>query len=191
MTKAVVTSHLPSNAIKDYDYVNPNFRDSTCIDWKNFPDFKGERQYLNCQAWGCNDKSWQEFWFSSLPRKNGAVVLQDKSGNKFLFSQNWWYYLLYPDNSIDFVENPPLPTITPTSTPTPPPSCNPSVREYFDKGDANCDRRTDDLDYILWWKAFNINNGGDFEPVGGDGDTDEADYEVWLRNYGSSFVFER
>jgi len=72
------------------------------------------------------------------------------------------------------------------TTPTPPPICNPTTnREFFDVADANCDGVTNDLDYVLWWKAYEVDAGGDFYPQGGDGQTNEDDYQVWLDYYGA------
>lgn len=101
-------AHYPPNADRGYDYSNYNHKNSTCPDWKNFPDFTGETVNINCQAWACDDPPWQEYWFSSLPRKSGRVNMIDRKRKKIYFKKNWWYYLLYPDNVIKYRENIPF-----------------------------------------------------------------------------------
>ena len=95
-------AHYPSNGITDYDYGNYNFKDSTCIDWKNFPLFKGETTSVNCHNWNCNDSDWQEYWLGSLPRNSGETEMVSKNEIPFRMKNNWWYYLLYPENAVVF-----------------------------------------------------------------------------------------
>ncbi len=95
-------AHFPPNALKHYDCSNSTYKDSNCIDWKNFPNFTNETENINCDVWNCTDTGWQEYWFANLPRGVGEVELENKKGEKFHFKKNWWYYLLYPENSINF-----------------------------------------------------------------------------------------
>ena len=95
-------AHFPPNALKHYDYSNSTYKDSNCVDWKNFPNFTEETENINCDVWNCIDTGWQEYWFANLPRGVGEVELENKKGEKFHFKKNWWYYLLYPENSINF-----------------------------------------------------------------------------------------
>jgi len=77
-------THFPSNALTHYDYYNHETKTSSCPDWKNFPNYKGEVQNINCEFWGCNDSGWQELWFSSLPRGSGYAIMTDKMEKKFI-----------------------------------------------------------------------------------------------------------
>ncbi len=94
-------AHVPSNTIEEYDYTNKNFAQSSCVDWLNFPNFTGKTENISCDTWGCTDYGWQAYWFSNLPKSPGWVELQSFSGKSFKFSKNWWYYILFPHNTIE------------------------------------------------------------------------------------------
>lgn len=93
-------AHWPANALKGYDFNNSRMMAFTCPDWKNFPNLTGVTETINCTAWGCSDKGWQEHWFGALPKSDGEVSLTSATGIPFTFKKNWWYYLLYPENAI-------------------------------------------------------------------------------------------
>lgn len=101
-------AHFPLNGIQHYDYWNQTYRDFNCPDWKNFPNFKGEVEHINCTAWGCNDDNltsgWGKHWLGSLPRGDGEAQIRLANGKMVNFKRNWWYYLLYPENAIQFVK---------------------------------------------------------------------------------------
>lgn len=86
-TAAVGTCHYPPNAEKDYDYSNPRFVDSTADDWLNYPNLKGKKMPVNCEAWGGPDyhRNYMKWWFTRLPRAAGWN--QDGRLN------NWWVYV--------------------------------------------------------------------------------------------------
>lgn len=95
-------SHFPSNATAHHDYMNKDFAESTCGDWKNIPDFTGAKITVNCEAWGCNDSDrpggWAEYWMGSIPRQEGEMTMSSRIGTSFIMKKDWWYYLLYPEN---------------------------------------------------------------------------------------------
>ncbi len=97
-------THFPTNATVGYDYSNTRSEISSCPDWKNFPDLKGERLTINCQNWDCKDSGWQTYWLGSLPSSPGEASMVSNTGKQFSFKKDWWYYLLYPDNAISFVK---------------------------------------------------------------------------------------
>jgi hypothetical protein len=101
-------AHFPPNFTHGYDFANSTYATSTCPDWKNFPDLKGETEYVNCQAWGCDNVPWQEYWLGSLPRSDGWVEIINNMEKKTYFKKNWWYYLLYPENIINYIHNIPF-----------------------------------------------------------------------------------
>lgn len=94
--------HFPGNTNQYYDYTNTSNISFNCADMKNFPEYTGETRIFNCTEWGCNDADWQEYWFSYLPRSEGAVAINMQTGPQRYFYRNWWYYILYPDNAIKF-----------------------------------------------------------------------------------------
>ncbi len=98
-------THFPTNAKIDYEYSNYANEFSSCDDWKNFPNLKGINKIINCTNWGCSDPGWQEYWLGSLPSSAGEVAMTSKFGNSFQFKKDWWYYLLYPENAIKFVND--------------------------------------------------------------------------------------
>ena len=95
-------AHFPLNASGGYDYSNKSEKSFNCPDWENFPELKGNTIQINCNAWGCSDYGWQKYWFKSLPRKTGEVTMTSYNGKTFQFKKNWWYYILYPLNTINF-----------------------------------------------------------------------------------------
>lgn len=96
-------AHFPLNAVRGYDYINKTIRDFNCPDWKNFPDYKGETESINCDAWGCFNEGWAKHWLGSMPRSEGEALIKSKDGNMVNFKKNWWYYFLYPENVISFM----------------------------------------------------------------------------------------
>lgn len=122
-------AHFPSNTTTAYDYGNTNLKTSTCPDWKNFPDLQGTTVDINCTSWGCSDPGWGEYWFGSLPRNTGSTSMTTNDGKPFSLNNNWWYYLLYPENIITYrktIDGTPIPTPTPLVTPTPAPTASPT-----------------------------------------------------------------
>jgi len=188
-------AHFPSNALKHYDYANHNYKNSKCVDWKNFPNLTGKTENINCEAWGCSDNGWQEYWFASLPRGVGEVEIENNKGKKFYFKKNWWYYILYPENSINFKKSR-LPTTTPISpTPSLCAIC-PADKPLKSTGNANCDEEIDLKDFILWLNVYRkVQNGEvvsedkkamvDFNcsPSNNQHIVDLQDFGVWLNKY--------
>lgn len=93
-------THFPANASKEYDYENKNTINFSCPDWNNFPNLQGITETINCTAWGCIDKGWQEHWFGALPQSEGEAVMLNKYGGQFSFKKDWWHYILFPENAI-------------------------------------------------------------------------------------------
>ena len=126
-------SHFPHNATGHYDTANKTYADSICGDWKNIPNFTGQKVSINCERWGCSDSGiggWGEYWMGSIPREQGGISLISKKGINFVMKNNWWYYLLYPENAIIFVKETtgllvPTPTLIPTVTPVKTPTTVP------------------------------------------------------------------
>ena len=82
--------HFPPNAVRDYDLGNPNLVKSTCYDWLNFPEFKGDARMISSTEWGGGDeRHYQSWWLRHLPRVAGR---QNGVHN------NWWQYVAEPNN---------------------------------------------------------------------------------------------
>lgn len=121
-------SHFAHNSVSHYDVGNKTYKDSICRDWKNIPNFTGYKESINCDSWNCTDSGfsgWGEYWMGSIPREQGELNLVSNSGIGFVMKNNWWYYLLYPENAITlmketWVKPTVIPTITvvPTNIPT-------------------------------------------------------------------------
>gem|GEM_PF-2256093 len=94
--------HKPKNFRFDYDYGNPATADFTCADWSNFPNYTNAKVNIGCSAWGCNDAGWQEYWFSSIPNRDGNATLKNNRDADVPILRNWWNYLLKPSESIAF-----------------------------------------------------------------------------------------
>lgn len=99
-------THFPLNASAAYDVINTSTKSFNCPDWKNFPNFTGASESINCNAWGCNDKGWQKHWLESIPSSADAINMIGANGQNIIFRKDWWYYILFPDNAIAFHNNP-------------------------------------------------------------------------------------
>lgn len=104
---AVGTCHYPPNAESDYDYGNQRFVDSSADDWLNYPELKGMKRKLNCEAWGGPDyqRNYMKWWFAHLPRVAG----KNKETHRL---NNWWEYV-FNFNSYDDRGRAALPYDTP------------------------------------------------------------------------------
>jgi hypothetical protein len=48
----VGSCHFPPNALRDYDYANPNFVSSSASDYYNYPLLNGFKEPVNSETWG-------------------------------------------------------------------------------------------------------------------------------------------
>ncbi|MGE5072324.1 MAG: hypothetical protein ACM3MF_02765 [Anaerolineae bacterium] len=84
--------HYPPNGAKDYDLGNPNLVKSTCYDWMQFPNFKGDVRMISSTEWGGGDeRHFQQWWLRHLPKVAGR-----QNG----IHNNWWQYIANPNNVI-------------------------------------------------------------------------------------------
>lgn len=93
-------AHYTSNSMKAYEMNNPSVAPNNCADWSNLPNPTGEFVEIDCQAWGCDDRSWQKYWMSRMPHKQESVTLTARVGKQFELPLNYWSFLLYPDEAI-------------------------------------------------------------------------------------------
>jgi len=84
---AVGTCHYPPNGEHDYDYDNQRIVQSSADDWLNYPQLKGIKKSVNCEAWGGPDyhRNYLKWWFTRLPKTPGV----NKDGRQ----NNWWKYV--------------------------------------------------------------------------------------------------
>lgn len=97
--------HWSSNSRRSYDVSNNYSKEFNCEDWKNFPNYLGLYEIINCEKWGCTNTGWETYWLSSLPK-------------------SWWSFLVLPDDAIAYKNNGapiPIPSLAPTRTFTPTP----------------------------------------------------------------------
>jgi hypothetical protein len=85
---AVGSCHYPPNGVKDYDYGNKSFVESTADDWKHYPRLTGAKTKINCESWGGPDyqRNYLKWWFARLPRAEGV---NEASGRL----NDWWEYV--------------------------------------------------------------------------------------------------
>lgn len=96
-------THYPFNAEVDYEYEKTTLQENSCRDFVNFPDYTNEIRIETCEVFGCSDFGWQKFWFSNIPHSEGAFEMTSSLGKTFTMKKDWWNYILYPENAIDFV----------------------------------------------------------------------------------------
>lgn len=88
---AIGSIHYASNSTKDYEWDNNTIVKSECYDWlNNFPNFKGDIRDVNKTEWGGGEiRAHHQWWLNHLPRVAGR-----KNG----VHNNWWQYILNPNN---------------------------------------------------------------------------------------------
>jgi hypothetical protein len=94
--KACGNAHWAATSSSHYDYSNTKFKDFNCPDWQNFPHFEGKTVHINCEAWGCSDSGWGQYWLGSLPNRAGSFQMTSALGKEFVIDRNWWKYLVSP-----------------------------------------------------------------------------------------------
>ena len=78
-------THFPPNAAKDYDYANSRSVQTSCDNYKNFPNVGSGVRQVSCSEWNCNQRDYMKWWISHLPRNAGTA-----DG----YENNWWKYLI-------------------------------------------------------------------------------------------------
>lgn len=83
--------HYAPNSDRDYDWNNASRVMSECDDWLyNFPNFKGVRRMVTASDWGNgNTREHHKWWLKHLPKTAGR-----KNG----IHNNWWQYVMNPNN---------------------------------------------------------------------------------------------
>lgn len=83
--------HFAPNSDRDYDWNNPATVRSECDDWLyNFPHFQGVSRMVTASEWGNGDiRKHHVWWLSHLPKTAGR-----KNG----IHNNWWQYIMNPNN---------------------------------------------------------------------------------------------
>lgn len=82
-------AHLAVNASSNQGYERESTRSvqSRCDDFLNYPNLSDNFSSVSCTNWGCSTLGYFKWWFSHLPKADGA--LEGKLNN-------WWKYLLDP-----------------------------------------------------------------------------------------------
>jgi hypothetical protein len=85
----VGTVHFAPNSRQDYDWGNPTPVQTSCRNWKNFPDLSGPPIVTDCREWGNGDiRAHHKWWFVHMPHIAG-------SSNGIY--NNWWEYIVDPN----------------------------------------------------------------------------------------------
>ncbi len=87
---AIGTVHFAPNSTRDYEWDNSAYVKSECYDWlNNFPNFKGDIRDVNAAEWGSGDtRAHHQWWLNHLPRV---------AGRKNAIHNNWWQYIINPN----------------------------------------------------------------------------------------------
>ena len=103
--------HWPPGTLggPEYNYGNANPVESDCDGYLNYPAGPFPTQTLTCNAWGCSQAGFVEWWLTHIPYNTETMV--DPQTGRSIYN-NWWKYYAYYDETVDGV-----PTPTPTATP--------------------------------------------------------------------------
>lgn len=92
--------HFPPNvhtvpqslAPEEYTYdITTRRVDSTCEDWKNYPNLTGRTTPITARAWKKTEMGFLKWWFERLPKVRGRN--NNQSDGKL---NNWWRYIVEP-----------------------------------------------------------------------------------------------
>jgi hypothetical protein len=90
---AIGSIHYPVNSEFGYDYDNPRYVTSSADDWYNYPNFTGVTRSINAREWSPNhtnpEREYLNWWYDHLPHFAG------RGTDDFL--NNWWRYIVDPD----------------------------------------------------------------------------------------------
>jgi hypothetical protein len=85
-------SHYPPNAVRDYDWKNPQYVWTDLEDWN--PDGTGERKHMNALRWNGDSLTWFIYWMQNLPGRDNGLKYQGRS------LTNWWTFIADFDSSM-------------------------------------------------------------------------------------------
>ncbi|HEX6273611.1 MAG TPA: hypothetical protein VFZ53_11230 [Polyangiaceae bacterium] len=88
---SVGNTHEPFTSSGGYDYSNTTFVTTRAADWLNYPNLTGATQNSNCNAWGCTQWGYQNYYQSHLPHV---------AGNSHDACNSWWTYIADYDRRI-------------------------------------------------------------------------------------------
>jgi hypothetical protein len=114
--------HYTANSTTEYNYASSNSVKTYCETFLNYPNVSSStanQVSINSAAWGSNQLGYFTYWFKHIPNKSGCGP--DKKSN------DWWKFIIDPNNvflseNINCVPSPTstiTPTFTRTKTPTP------------------------------------------------------------------------
>lgn len=88
------TTHFPANG-DNYGYDNPNYVESGCEDWYNYPNIGISKTSINSSTWenvypqDTAEGAYLRWWFNHIPKNNGSHVV-----NGVTINNNWWPYFM-------------------------------------------------------------------------------------------------
>jgi hypothetical protein len=74
-------AHYPPNAVRDYDWANPNYIWTDIEDWR--PDGSSPKKHMNCTRWNCDSLTWFIYWMQNLPGANNGLTHQGRPLNNW------------------------------------------------------------------------------------------------------------
>jgi hypothetical protein len=93
-------SSIPS---EEYIYNKTTLVSSDCNGYLNYPTGPFVPTSLTCDAWGCTQRGYVQWWLSHIPHLTGQTTV----GGKTLYN-NWWKYYANYDETV---------TVNPTQSP--------------------------------------------------------------------------
>jgi hypothetical protein len=161
-------THFPFNFRSEYDFSNPATKASTCADFANFPNYTGAQSVYGCDRWGCDDRGWQKEWLGSIPHTTGTFTATTTGGKSYQFNRDWWYYILYPEHTLQS-EN---------SLLSPTPQASPNT-----VADANGDGVVNVQDVLIWFSNYKqLLTGKQFGDFNLNGKVNAFDFSIWYSN---------
>ncbi len=87
-------THFTPIANGEYIYDSKEKIRSNCDEFKNYPVINGKYKDITCEAWGCNELGYYNYWWANLPRNKGTNY--DEYA-KVTVLNNWWLYIFNPE----------------------------------------------------------------------------------------------
>lgn len=83
-------AHFPPNAVRDYDWDNPDSANSDLLNWT--PD-GGAFETIDSTAWNGSSLDWFVLWRQTIPGRGNTLTWKGKK------LTNWWYFLAHWDTA--------------------------------------------------------------------------------------------
>ncbi|MBT4646727.1 hypothetical protein HOC11_00515, partial [archaeon] len=104
--------HFPPNTDTSYDYrneINKVYSDCNLL-YMYYPEttnpnleiFQNQKDYINCDPWGCTMYGYQKWWMKHIPNFEGGHENAFDLGPSLILN-NWWRYISNPQKLVEIV----------------------------------------------------------------------------------------